>query len=167
MDNHQIARLLRKLPRTRRMFMGVFAADTVPLIRGVNEVTSYIVNLDNANQPGSHWVAIYLAPNEVPEYFDSYGEDCQNARLCSLLGEMRIYNPLRLQSFASTTCGQHSIFYILCKSFRLDMGQILDSYPGQPLANDIFVNDIVEWVFGVRLPIVHRQFLNRQIARVL
>ena len=47
------------------------------------------------------------------------------------------------------------------------MGQILDLYLGQILANDIFVNDIAERVFGVKLPIVHRQLLNRQIARAL
>jgi hypothetical protein len=47
--------------------LGVFPRDKQPAKHGKNY---YIVNLDNSNQPGSHWVAV--AGNLV---YDSFGRD--------------------------------------------------------------------------------------------
>jgi hypothetical protein len=34
-----------------------------------------VVNLDEKNEPGSHWVAIYIPDPSTARYFDSYGEE--------------------------------------------------------------------------------------------
>ena len=59
MNNHQIEVLLRGHPQTRRMFKGVFAADTLPVSR-VDEAACYVVNLDDSDEPGGHWIGIYV-----------------------------------------------------------------------------------------------------------
>ena len=54
-----------------------------------------------------------------------------------------IFNPIRLQSYFTTVCGQHCLFYILRKTYRLDMEDIVGLYSSAPYNNDLFVNDVV------------------------
>ena len=63
-NNHQIEALLRSHPRTRRIFKGVFAADNVPVSSG-DEAACYVVNLDDSDEPGSHWISIYVCPEKL------------------------------------------------------------------------------------------------------
>ena len=65
-NNHQIEALLHKHPRTRRMFKGVFAADNVP-VRRMDETACYVVNLNDSDEPGSHWIGIYVSPGKLSE----------------------------------------------------------------------------------------------------
>ena len=52
-------------------FMGVFPSDKIPRL---TETTPYcILNLDNSNQPGSHWVAIARLDDEHAMMYDSFG----------------------------------------------------------------------------------------------
>ena len=80
MNNHQIEALLRGHQRTRRVFKGVFAANTVPVSR-VDEAACYVVNLDESDKPGSHWIGIYVCPGKLSKYFDSYGQWCVIPRM--------------------------------------------------------------------------------------
>ena len=166
MNNHQIEALLRGHPRTRRVFKGVFAADTVPVSR-VDEAACYVVNLDESDEPGSHWVGIYVCPGKLSEYFDSYGQWCVIPRMVDLLGETYIFNPFQLQSHFTTSCGQHCLFFVLCKSYEKDMRTIVDAYPGAPLENDIFVNKIVERRFATKLEVLNGRFFKKQVSRAL
>ena len=168
MNNHQITRLLCGRPRTKRVFRGVYSADTVPTMGGqLTKPACYVINLDNSNGPGTHWVATYVDPHEKAEYFDLYGEPCTSNRICRLVGSDSIFNPVRLQSYFTTVCGQHCLFYILCKSYQLDMEDIVGLYPGAPYDNDLFVNDIVESVFDTNLQVLHGKFIRKQVSRAL
>ena len=169
MNNHQITRLLCGHPRTKRVFRGVYSADTVPTMgEQLTEPACYVINLDDSSGPGTHWVAAYVHPDDGgSEYFDSYGEPCTSRRICRLVGTDSVFNPLRLQSYFTTTCGQHCLFYILCKTYRLDMEDIVGLYPGSPYDNDVFVNDVVETVFGRKLELLHHKFIRKQISRAL
>jgi len=53
-------------------FKGVFASDKIPKL---NKLRSFaILNLDNSNQPGSHWIAIALHKKDLIVY-DSFGRN--------------------------------------------------------------------------------------------
>ena len=59
-------------------FKGVYPIDRINEIP-VNKNTKkfgVIVNLDHHNQPGSHWVAIYVdkSKDKALEYYDSFGD---------------------------------------------------------------------------------------------
>ena len=164
MNNHQITAVLKSHPKTKKLFKGVYSADNVPVNR-IEEPTVYVVNTDKSNEIGEHWTAVYLSHCELPEYFDSYGRCATLPRLNQLLGNEYIHNNVQLQSLFTTTCGQHVIYYVLCKSLQHDMLTIINSYPGDPLANDIFVNKIVETAFAIDLKIINSTFLHKQISR--
>jgi hypothetical protein len=53
-------------------FLGVFALDRVPPTVKKSDNLKLIANLDPANKPGSHWVAIWRK-GRVGQYFDSFG----------------------------------------------------------------------------------------------
>lgn len=71
MNTQQLHRILTQDKTTRGTFDGVFAEDRLPSC--IRRPSSYVVNFDKANQPGSHWVAIYFDGCGNCEYFDSYG----------------------------------------------------------------------------------------------
>jgi hypothetical protein len=51
-------------------FTGVFARDKIP-----PKVNLAIVNLDESDQPGSHWVALARMPTGQYMVYDSFGRD--------------------------------------------------------------------------------------------
>lgn len=53
-------------------FKGVYASNKIP---DLNEIKKYaIINLDNSNQPGSHWVAVaYSEETDSIIFYDSFG----------------------------------------------------------------------------------------------
>ena len=53
-----------------RSFRGVFMRDELP--RQINAIECAVVNLDDSDGPGTHWVC-YWNTTEFSNYFDSYG----------------------------------------------------------------------------------------------
>ena len=47
------------------------------------------------------------------------------------------------------------------------MEDIVGPYPGAPYDNVLFVNDVVESVFGTNLQVLHGNFLRKQVSRAL
>jgi hypothetical protein len=64
------------------------------------------VNLDNAEGPGTHWVAYAKRGNRVI-YFDSFGNLRPPRELVRYLNVMQIeYNHMAYQSYDQSNCGQ-------------------------------------------------------------
>lgn len=97
-------------------FRGVFMRDKLPTkIRRTHE--SGIVNLDNNNGPGTHWVA-YVKRNERVDYFDSFGNLRPPVELINYFGKdtQITYNHTRFQKFNETICGQLCLNFLLQNS---------------------------------------------------
>jgi len=64
---------LRLVMKKDPAFLGVFPINMVPpkVKRDIN--VKFVINLDPANQPGSHWVAIWRKSNNFGYYYDSFG----------------------------------------------------------------------------------------------
>jgi len=75
MYKRTIQSLLSKQTETKPFFRGVFCADEVPFQSKSDKKQKcfYVFNLDNLDEPGSHWVVVMLSPQRNL-YFDSYGE---------------------------------------------------------------------------------------------
>lgn len=77
--------------------------DTLPAKAYYNE--SAIVNLDDHDGAGTHWVA-YRKRGPTVEYFDSFGDLPPPRELIRYLAGSRIsYNRHRYQKFNSYNCG--------------------------------------------------------------
>ena len=97
-------------------FQGVFMRNVLPII-GPSIFESPIVNLDNKDGPGTHWVAFQKVDNNV-EYFDSFGNLRSPLDLVKYLGVDRIkYNHDRYQNCNTFVCG-HLCLKFLCNQLK-------------------------------------------------
>jgi len=127
MTNIQIDELME--PYRRSGFMGVISADQIKML--ANQVqrrqrrVSFIMNLDPSDEPGSHWVAVYICkrPDWSLEYFDPLADEPSKQfsnDISSIVGEMDpdVYlkfkvNRIRVQEYDTTTCGMHSVRFLM------------------------------------------------------
>ena len=59
---------IQKYYQNESRFNGVYSRDNLPKIKD----GTYIINLDEYSDIGTHWVALYVHNNDVT-YFDSFG----------------------------------------------------------------------------------------------
>ena len=72
MNTLQIKQALERNTFTKKIFVGVFAADEVPEIIDTFPC-GFVANTDPSTEPGTHWIAFYFPSREKGEFFDSYG----------------------------------------------------------------------------------------------
>lgn len=114
-----ISRLMEYCPN----FVGVYACDKLPLI---TPNISLIINTDLSIEPGEHWVAVYIGRNTV-HFFDSFGRDLDNfsdpfKKLMIKFSEnFKMTSESRLlQNPFNQSCGLWCIYYLLCKTCRVE-----------------------------------------------
>ena len=102
-----------------------------------------IVNIDSANLPGSHWLALGIFPESI-EIFDPLGFDIFNwtrvpCNLLNFLHRMSVTRYVsvakRVQSDTSTLCGFYCLFYIFMRRFT-SMKHILSYFDSKLSCND-------------------------------
>lgn len=107
------------IPKIKKRFRGVFACDEVP---DLNIHDSAILNLDDSNGSGTHWIAIYKPTETQVIVYDSFGRAIQSLspEITSQLktgGEiLKNTRPDAEQQETgpdSETCGQRSISWLL------------------------------------------------------
>lgn len=85
-------------------FRGVFMRNALPHDRPHYQ-ESAVVNLDDKNGPGTHWVA-YKKKGSAVVYFDSFGDLQPPIDLLDYLKVDRVkYNYVRYQDFNTYNCG--------------------------------------------------------------
>ena len=106
-------------------FAGCYAADELKHLF-IKPPCFIIVNLDQRNMKGSHWIAIGCFQKKL-ELFDPLGFDlfAWPRISCSLLHFLHNYSfsrkikiSKRLQSSNSILCGLYCIFYVLSRPFK-------------------------------------------------
>ena len=73
MDTLQIDRLLTRNPRARSIFRGAVPKDGLPTSIDGDLPAPFLCNTDDGDEPGEHWIALYLAADGRGDYFCSYG----------------------------------------------------------------------------------------------
>lgn len=93
-------------------FRGVFSRDNLP--RQIHKRECGVVNLDDLDGPGTHWVC-YRNIGKNCEYFDSFGLDIptQIQSFLSTSGKTIIYPSDELQERSSVLCGYWCLYYLL------------------------------------------------------
>jgi len=134
---YQIRRAMRK----NKKFLGVYAADELPL----KKPGGLIVNTDKRHLPGTHWIAIHVNKRGECEYFDSYGlppmvqEHIDYSEKCTI-------NKKTLQSPFSSLCGHYCMLYLDSK-FR---GKSLNQFLKQFKQENIYSNDAYAYIRFVK-----------------
>lgn len=99
------------------VFLGVYAADTLPSTLPHSRACGFVANTDPAAQKGRHWVAFYFDRNGNGHYFDSFGqppprEDWKDYLLHKARTRQWFWSPRPLQSASSPNCGPFAIYYL-------------------------------------------------------
>lgn len=131
MNTAEIDCVLRRLLENRKAnFVGVFAADMLPIRSSKQQQKQqfsypycFVINTDPANKPGEHWVAAYADSPTQLEFFDSYGLPVTAYSHIRGLHNVSSFNQVSLQPIASQTCGHFCIYYLNLRT----KGRSLDS----------------------------------------
>ena len=117
-------------------FNGVYSRNNLPnkIKRG-----AYIINLDEFENTGTHWVSLFVKTNEVI-YFDSFGVEHIPKEINKFIGNKNIKSNLfRLQAYDSIMCGYYCVEFI---NYMLKGKTLLD-YTNLFSPNDFKKNDKV------------------------
>ena len=90
-------------------FNGVFSRDNLP--NSIQNGT-YVKNLDEYRDIGTHWVALYVH-NKAVTYFYSFGVEHIPKAIMKFIGNKKIItNIYRIQAYDSIMCGYFCIGFI-------------------------------------------------------
>ena len=71
MNTLEINAILRDDRRTVKAFKGVYASEELPTRTSTNSL--FVCNTDPSDQPGTHWIVIYVDKKRKSDYFNSFG----------------------------------------------------------------------------------------------
>ena len=142
MDGEQILRILQKNEGINKGEYGVFSADTIPPVE--QYPSAYIVNTDNSNLPGQHWVSFFFEnKKKKAEYFDSYGLLPIRRTFLEILPQTFKYSSHMIQGLESITCGEYCIYFLQERAKGKRMQQIISSFSQDTDWNDVKVSKYV------------------------
>ena len=143
MDTLQIARLLAMDSNTASIFGGVVPKDGLPKTIDALPM-AFVCNTDDGDEPGEHWIALYLSSDGRGEYFCSYGLPPLHAAFSAFLNKHCsewTHNSKRLQSPLSNVCGQYCVTYIMFRCNGSPMRTFVNAFRTDLVANDCRVFD--------------------------
>lgn len=120
-------------------FLGVFASNKIPKISKVP--AALIVNLDENNLPGSHWIGMFFTKTGKCEFFDSYGRKPDNCILQYITQHVTsyTYNNICVQDLWSISCGQMCLYFLIWRCRGISFKKIIKS-----MHNDAFITGFVD-----------------------
>ena len=110
MPPHPLANLeIQKHYLNKPRFNGAYSRNNFP--QKIND-RAYVINLDEYEDVGTHWIAIFCRKNEIV-YFNSFGVEHVPEEIKEFIGNKNIKtNIFRLQANNSRMCGYFCIGFI-------------------------------------------------------
>ena len=131
LTNFEIQEYYQKEPRVN----GVFSRANLPINTIKNG--AYVINLDEYQDIGTHWVALYVN-NKIVINFDSFGVEHIPKEIMKFINRKKIItNTYRIQACDSIMCGYFCIGFI---NFMFN-GKSLTDYTNIFSPNDFNKND--------------------------
>ena len=96
---------IQKYYENEPKFNGVYSRNKI-------KEEAYIINLDEYESIGTHWIALYVNDNNVT-YYDSFGVEHTPKEIKKFIGNKSIItNIYRIQVYDSIMCGYFCIVFI-------------------------------------------------------
>ena len=166
METEQLFNILETDKKSKHIFKGVYARDQfsnlpdlVSLSHRSQPVSLYVCNLDNSNEPGSHWIVVdFNNYSGKVMYFDPYGfapmHDDIFLKLSSESTDL-VWNNVQLQEVNTTVCGQYCTIYCLLRARKSTPSQIIDLLHCDGLIShdtrDHIVYNFIRDIFPIKL----------------
>ena len=98
---------IQKYYENESRFNGVYSRDNLP-----NKNGAYVINLDEHEDIGTHWIALFCKKNEI-FHFDNFGGEHIPEETEEFIGNRNIkVNIFRIQANNSVMCGYFCIGFI-------------------------------------------------------
>ena len=126
---------------SNKHFIGVFARDELP--KKINGLASFIVNTDNSNKSGEHWLSFYFDEDGVCYFFDPLGFSPKYNNFEIFIKQnckKYFYNDQRIQSLFSTNCGYFCCLFIYKKSRNYSFEKFLNLFFKDCNLNENLIN---------------------------
>ena len=105
---------------------------------------AFVFNTDDGDEPGEHWIALYIDADGRGDYFCSYGLLPRHAAFRTFMNEHYsewTHNSKILQSPLSNVCGQYCIAYVLFRCNGFPTRTFVNLFGNDLVANDCHVFD--------------------------
>ena len=137
LTNFEISEYYKNEPR----FNGVYSRNNLP--KAIKK-GAYVINLDEYENTGTHWVALFAKP-KYTVYFDSFGIEHIPKEIKPAIGNKKVKaNIFRIQAYDSIMCGYFCIKFI----DHMFKGKTLLDYTNLFSPNDFKKNDqIIKRIF--------------------
>ena len=94
-------------------FKGVISQSEIP--KKVRNIPGqcFIINLDDTEGPGTHWVAVKITADFV-NYFDTFGmqQPQEFINLCYTFNKLYKYESNQFQDLSSVLCGHYCLYFL-------------------------------------------------------
>lgn len=143
MDTKGVNRCLGGHPLTRPFYLGCYPSDKLPPV--LRTPASIVVNEDESDEPGSHWVGIFVKDKRTAYYFDSFGT-APTAMIADYLEQFGrvVSNEKAYQSPETSVCGHYVLYFVYMASLGFNMSMIKCVLDKQFANPDKFVVDFVK-----------------------
>lgn len=134
MDTTQINSFLKNC----KCFIGTFPRNMIKKIKIKKKPAALIVNTDDSNEKGEHWVAIFLNKRDG-SYFDSFGLAPLHQDFIRFMDhhcDNWNYSSNTLQQLTSSTCGYYCILFVLMRCKGFSFRQFLKIFSNKATQND-------------------------------
>lgn len=121
------------------IFKGVFPCDVLPSRFSLPAL--FVINLSRHNEPGTHWVSIYISQSGQAFYFDSFGMEPKNIYVKTFLkmhAKRMSYNRRQLQHITSNKCGQFCCVFVALILKKCSIDNFVNRF-----SMNLFINDII------------------------
>ena len=94
-------------------FKGVISRNEIPVKVKNIPGQCFIINLDDTEGPGTHWVAVKITADFV-NYFDSFGMQPPQEliNLCYTFNKLYKYESNQFQDLSSVLCGYYCLYFL-------------------------------------------------------
>ena len=167
MNSTQISSILHSTIESS--FWGVCASDKLP--KQINKYpVGFVMNVDSSDQPGSHWVAVYIDRHQQGNYFDSYGYKPSVSVLSHFLNaNCRSWqcNNKQIQGYLSSVCGHYCIYFLIQRAKGVSRGEIGAKFVERYTENDFLLTEWINDNFELTTDTYNADFILNQVCRAL
>jgi len=121
---------INKYMEDTKGFVGTFPRDMLVKVPASDSPFGFVMNLDPSTKKGSHWVAVFIDPQNSIEYYDSFGKHATKTIIKGLKGIVDKLNPSTLLKFNENKIVEQRANTNYCGYFAMKF--IKDRLKGKP-----------------------------------
>lgn len=146
MDTISIREFIRPHQR-QNIFKGVFPCDSMP--NSFRLPATFVINLSQHDEPGTHWVALYISETGNAFYFDSFGLKPSNFHINAFIkvhAKSVRYNNKQLQHITSNKCGRFCCVFVVSVLKNCSIDSFIARFGLNLYVNDITVENMYSYL---------------------